>query len=73
MNEYIVRADFYPDGSIIPLGFTNKQGETIYIGRVIKTTILSNNPYSIRYECDVDGKRREIDLRGNKWILFEEK
>ena len=46
---YIVRADFYPDGNIIPLGITDKSGKTIFIDQVQKMERKSFGPKQYEY------------------------
>ena len=69
VNNYIVRADHYPDGSIIPLGYTNRKGETVYIDRVIK--IKKESTKTIIYRCKVKNKIINLIFQDLKWIIEE--
>ena len=51
MSKYIVRADFYPNGAIIPLGITDEHGSTLYIDKVIRSERLTNYPSSLQFDC----------------------
>ena len=53
--EYIVRADFYPNGEIIPLGITDCHGNSIFVNRVIKVIKITEN--NIYFKCSASGNR----------------
>ena len=71
-NYYIVRADFYPDGNIIPLGITDRSGKTMFIDQVMKMERKSfgSDQHEYIFSCLVN--REEIILRfiDNKWECF---
>lgn len=64
-TEYIVRADFYPDGKIIPLGITNSQGKTSYIQHIITSLRVYPNEYRIK--CVSDGKVISLIFKNGYW------
>ena len=67
MNNCIVRADHYPDGCIIPLGFTDQYGKTVYIDRVLE--IKRESPYKLVYRCKTKDKEIILLYQGSKWIV----
>lgn len=68
--EYIVRADFYPNGEIIPLGITDCHGNSIFVNRVIETTRIKEN--NIRFKCSVSGGEvLFLSFVENKWTVSE--
>lgn len=68
--EYIVRADFYPNGEIIPLGITDCHGNSIYVNKITKTTRTKEN--NIRFKCSVSGGRVFfLSFVKNKWTVSE--
>ena len=42
--DYIVRADYYPNGEIVPLGITDHNGNTLYLNEMemIRTPGINN-------------------------------
>ena len=69
---YIVRADFYPDGNIIPLGITDKSGKTIFIDQVQKMERKSFGPKQYEYIFSCLVSKKEVILRfiDNKWECY---
>lgn len=66
--EYIVRADFYPNGEIIPLGITDCHGNSIFVSRVIKVIKITEN--NIYFKCSVSGNRELfLSFAGGKWTV----
>ena len=66
--KYIVRADYYPNGEILPIGITDEQGNSTYIKGVVKTC-HSNNECCV-YECITNNKKIiHLRLEKNKWIV----
>lgn len=68
-NSYIVRADHYPDGCIIPLGVTDSSGKTMYIDRVID--INTDNSKRIKYLCKTKEKMFVLTYVNSKWAIEE--
>ena len=69
MNKrIIVRADHYPDGYIMPLGFTDSSGKTIYIDRVLDINIDNSR---IMYRCISKEKEYNLFYSNCKWDLEE--
>lgn len=69
--KYIVRADYYPNGEIIPLGITDCHGNSLYVREVI-TTICEEN--SCRFNCRMsDDREITLVLSNNKWIGYNTK
>ncbi|MBE6808004.1 MAG: hypothetical protein E7524_00890 [Ruminococcaceae bacterium] len=69
MGDYIVRADFYPDGNILPLGITNKKGKTFFIRKIIEKKYISPNEY--KFKCVADEKEFILVFKENKWLYFK--
>lgn len=70
MNEnYIVRVDFYPNGDIIPLGITDKFGETHYVNSIKRITHNNENEYLV--ECLIEESEFILKLKNNEWICFK--
>ena len=67
-KEYIVRADFYPNGKIMPLGITKSNGETIYIQKSIETISESSN--QVEFICFTEKGQYKLLLKKNKWIIY---
>lgn len=66
--EYIVRADFYPNGEIIPLGITDCYGNSLFVGRVIKVIKITEN--NIHFKCSAnENKVLLLSFVGGKWIV----
>lgn len=68
--EYIVRADFYPNGKIIPLEITDCHGNSIFVNRIIETIRVKEN--NIRFKCSViGGKVFFLSFAESKWTVSE--
>ena len=68
--EYIVRADFYPNGEIIPLGITDCNGNSIYVNKITETTRIKEN--NIRFKCSVsEGRVFLLSFMKNRWAVSE--
>ena len=66
--KYIVRADYYPSGEILPIGITDEQGNSTYIKDVVKTHRF--NYECCVYECITNNKKViHLRLEKNKWIV----
>lgn len=66
--KYIVRADYYPSGEILPIGITDEQGNSTYIKDVVKTN-RSNYDCCV-FECISNNKKIfHLRLEKNKWIV----
>lgn len=52
-TDYTVRADFYPDGDIIPLGITDSHGNSYFVNRIIE--IMRTGDRSICFKCSTIG------------------
>lgn len=66
-SSYIVRADHYPNGEIIPLGITNLHGETLYIDRVIENKKVDSCTYF--FHCKSKEKDFFMTYHNNKWNI----
>ena len=66
-NDFIVRADHYPNGQIIPIGITNPSGDTTYIDRVI--SIKKESTHRIIFRCRFKDKEFKLLLDNYKWIM----
>lgn len=69
-NKYIVRADFYPEGDIVPLGITIVGGDTIYVTRVIEKKQKCINEFE--FKCLTRYGECTLTLTNNKWSVFME-
>ena len=68
--EYIVRADFYPNGEIIPLGITDCHGNSIFVNRITETVRIKEN--NIRFKCSASGSRVFLlSFVESKWTVSE--
>ena len=69
-KNYIVRADFYPTGRIIPLGFTDSFGETLYVKKIISINYKSSGEEIIR--CIIKNKKHTVIFKNNKWEIYSD-
>ncbi len=71
MNQkYIVRADFYPDGTVVPLGLTNEDGNTLYVKKIRKIDVLGPGEYKIY--CIADKTPFVLLFKDNKWTCVRQ-
>lgn len=63
--KYIIRADFYPDGRIMPLGVTDDCGNTSFIKKIIKVEKISLNKY--KFYCITDNGDMLIIYNKGEW------
>lgn len=72
-KQYIVRADFYPDGTILPLGLTDKSGNTKYIDRVKKiiSKTYVDNLLEYKFTCVSNNKEIVLIFKNNIWECIE--
>lgn len=66
-KEYIVRVDFYPNDKILPLGFTEVGGETIYIQKAIENKSISFDHHE--FICFTEKGQYKLILKKNKWSV----
>ncbi|MBQ2968624.1 MAG: hypothetical protein IJE10_10965 [Clostridia bacterium] len=66
-EEYIVRADFYPNGQIVPLGITGVGGETIYIHKYIENKQTSSK--QSEFICFTEKGEYKLTLNNKKWTV----
>ncbi len=63
--NYIVRADYYPNGEIIPLGITDDQGFSQYLKNV---NVDKNPDGGLRFECLTGaGKKVVLSFSKDEW------
>lgn len=68
--KYIVRADFYPNGEIIPLGITDCHGNSIYVNTITETVRTKENNF--RFKCSAHGGRVfSLSFVKNKWAVSD--
>ena len=67
-KEYIVRADFYPNGKIMPLGITKSSGETIYIKKSIENKSEFSN--QVEFICFTEKGQYKLLFKKNKWYIY---
>ena len=64
--DYIVRADYYPNGKMIPLAITDCHGISLYVRRIEK--IVADG--EMRYVCSMSNyERYSIVFRENTWYV----
>ena len=70
-NVSIVRADFYKNGKIIPLGITYESGRNVIIKKIIsENNIISSNQENMcNYKCLTDNGIINLTYRNNAWHL----
>lgn len=67
-NKYIVRADFYPNGDIVPLGITDDVGNSVYIKKIVKVERENNkNGYVLTYYCICSAGDYILKYGNNEW------
>lgn len=66
-KSYIVRADFYPDGKIVPLGITDCQGNSILVQR--SKIVFSNGKGTHRFECTAKNKQFCLEFKDGNWYV----
>lgn len=69
MEKYIVRADFYPNGRIIPLGITDETGNTMFVNKIKDNRINSKNEFE--FDCIIDEIDMLLIFKNGKWICTE--
>lgn len=66
--EYIVRADYYPDGEIIPLGITDCHGNSMFVNKIIETIRTDDNV--IRIKCSTNaGELFMFSFAHDRWTV----
>ena len=71
----VVRADFYSNGEIVPLGITDSWGKTKYINRVLKTERRTGAKGGIAYQfvCEINEEKIILFFRNGQWELGDVK
>lgn len=67
-EKHIVRADFYPNGQIIPLGFTDDSGKTFYVNRILSVSYKKTGEEIVR--CIISNRKHTFVLKNNKWRIY---
>lgn len=72
MNNIIVRADFYPDGSIIPLCITFENGISMYIHQIKETEKIvgKSGSWEYNYHCFLKDKEFFLSYKNNMWYIL---
>lgn len=65
-HNLIVRVDFYPNGEMIPLGFTDKNGESHYVEKIVKISYYVNKTV---FTCIFSGMNILLVCRDGVWTL----
>lgn len=67
--EIIVRADFYPNGMIIPLSITDEDGKSSNIKKIVSTekTIGSKGLLKYQFVCEADSEILVLSFQNNIW------
>lgn len=65
----IVRADFYPNGEIVPLCITLENGSSIHIEKVInvKKDFNKHGAYKLLFICKTDAGLISLLFERNAW------
>lgn len=69
-GNFIIRADFYSCGNVIPLGITDENGNTLYIEKIIETKYTNHN--ELRIKCLAEKNIYILTLKNNHWFLSDE-
>ena len=65
--KYIIRADYYSDGNIIPIGLTNERGNSYIIRNVGSRTDITTGEKE--FECVVNGKKIVLIFSEQRWKI----
>lgn len=68
VQEYIVRADFYPEDQIIPLGITDKNGNTVYIQKIV--SVRNDEILGRVFDCVADIGRCILTFKNSRWCII---
>lgn len=66
-KSFIVRADFYPSGEIIPLGITDSHGDTAFMQKSKEVFIGGNHTKC--FECVTKMDQFFLKFKNGKWYL----
>lgn len=66
-KSFIVRADFYPNGEIIPLGITDSHGDTDFVQKS-KEVFSSGNSMKC-FECVTKRGQFFLKFKNGKWYV----
>ena len=67
-NVSVVRADFYEDGTIIPLSITIGRTETKYINKVINIGSIDNGAGK-SFVCEIDREKKILIYMNGNWTI----
>ena len=68
--NYIVRADYYPNGEVVPLGITDGQGNSLFLKKIKAYRELEDN--SLSFECLTNSNQTVIlSFIDGKWVVKE--
>ena len=67
----VVRADFYSNGKIVPLGITDNLGNTKYIDRILQSErqFTSKGSVAFRFVCTTKEEKFILLFKNGQWIL----
>ena len=67
-KNIIIRADYYPNGEIIPLCVTFSNGDSFFLNRITK---IENDFHERRiiYHCSIKDKKICLIYQKNVWIV----
>ena len=70
--SYIVRADFYPNGYILPLGITDNSGRSIYINKITKMKKrISTSGDEYVFYCESKDKSFVLRFKNFLWDIYD--
>lgn len=67
-----VRADFFPDGKLLPCAITWEDGHAFEIDRVVdvrRAASLKAGGAGIRYTVEIGGKQTYLYLEEDRWFV----
>lgn len=70
--RFIVRVDYYPNGSIVPIGVTNESGESIYIDQIerIDRYISTSGNAEYHFLCRSKTRLFWLVFCDNRWNIL---
>lgn len=74
-NNYIIRADFYSNGQILPLSITTIEGKTTYIKNILSTKVevLQNGLNKHSFVCCTNNGILSLVYVNNHWFFSTKK
>ncbi len=67
--KYIIRADYYSNGDILPIGLTDESGDSYIISNV--KSRVNTKTGEKEYECFVNKKKLLLTCSTQEWKITE--